>query len=217
MSPLIARPFLRRKCVMVVNYTTIIDEWPYANSTSGIDNSTQIYHTQEEMHRDTHVRWAYWIVALLHVSINEFIGILATESNTPCCQQSLSFTSLKLTYSRKKTLLKLMALDLFEHALLLRPSSRAFCPAGSVNYDIGLSVNGLTRSQNNSLTKENRIDPSSSSGCGVQPRCNLNGLTRVMQGNLYSSSSIRKKTRLWRLCSQADSKIASCNYTGLTT
>ena len=68
---------------MVVNYTTIIDEWPYANSTSGIDNSTQIYHTQEEMHRDTHVRWAYWIVALLHVSINDFIGILATESNTP--------------------------------------------------------------------------------------------------------------------------------------
>ncbi|CAH3178472.1 unnamed protein product [Porites lobata] len=68
-SPLIARPFLRRKCVMVVNYTTIIDEWPYANSTSGIDNSTQIYHTQEEMHRDTHVRWAYWIVALLHLPV----------------------------------------------------------------------------------------------------------------------------------------------------
>ena len=68
---------------MVVNYTTIIDEWPYANSTSGIDNSTQIYHTQEEMHRDTHVRWAYWIVALIHVSIDDFIGILATESNTP--------------------------------------------------------------------------------------------------------------------------------------
>ena len=100
-SPLIARPFLRRKCVMVVNYTTIIDEWPYANSTSGIDNSTQIYHTQEEMHRDTHVRWAYWIVALLHVSINEFIGILANESNTPRCQKSLSFTSSKLTCARK--------------------------------------------------------------------------------------------------------------------
>lgn len=52
-----------------MNYTTIIDEWPYANSTSGIDNSTHIFHTQEEMHRDTHVRWAYWIVALLHVSM----------------------------------------------------------------------------------------------------------------------------------------------------
>lgn len=69
MSPLIARPFLRSRCVLVVNYTTIIDEWPYANSTSGIDNSTHIFHTQEEMHRDTHVRWAYWIVALLHVSM----------------------------------------------------------------------------------------------------------------------------------------------------
>jgi len=68
LSPLIARPFLRSRCVLVVNYTTIIDEWPYANSTSGIDNSTHIFHTQEEMHRDTHVRWAYWIVALLHVS-----------------------------------------------------------------------------------------------------------------------------------------------------
>ena len=68
MSPLIARPFLRRRCVLVVNYTTIIDEWPYANSTSGIDNSTHIFHTQEETHRDTHVRWAYWIVALVHVS-----------------------------------------------------------------------------------------------------------------------------------------------------
>ena len=69
MSPLIAQPFLRRRCVLVVNYTTIIDEWPYANSTSGIDNSTQVFHTQEETHRDTHVRWAYWIVALVHVSI----------------------------------------------------------------------------------------------------------------------------------------------------
>ena len=69
MSPLIARPFLRSRCVLVVNYTTIIDEWPYANSTTGIDNSTHIFHTQEEMHRDTHVRWAYWIVALVHVSM----------------------------------------------------------------------------------------------------------------------------------------------------
>ena len=56
--------------MLVVNYTTIIDEWPYANSTTGIDNSTHIFHTQEEMHRDTHVRWAYWIVALLHVSMS---------------------------------------------------------------------------------------------------------------------------------------------------
>ncbi|KAK2571425.1 Sodium-dependent glucose transporter 1 [Acropora cervicornis] len=66
-SPLVAQPFLRRRCVLVVNYTTIIDEWPYANSTSGIDNSTHIFHSQEEMQRDTHVRWAYWIVALMHV------------------------------------------------------------------------------------------------------------------------------------------------------
>ncbi|KAJ7377667.1 glucose transmembrane transporter [Desmophyllum pertusum] len=69
LSPLIARPFLRTRCVLVVNYTTIIDEWPYANSTSGIDNSTHIFHTQEEMHRDTHVRWAYWIVALVHLPV----------------------------------------------------------------------------------------------------------------------------------------------------
>ncbi|XP_074609842.1 sodium-dependent glucose transporter 1B-like isoform X2 [Acropora palmata] len=68
-SPLVAQPFLRRRCVLVVNYTTIIDEWPYANSTSGIDNSTHIFHSQEEMQRDTHVRWAYWIVALMHLPV----------------------------------------------------------------------------------------------------------------------------------------------------
>ena len=68
LSPLIARPFLRKKCVIVVNYTTIIDEWPYANSSSGLDNSSHVVNTQEHEHRDTHVRWAYWIVALLHVS-----------------------------------------------------------------------------------------------------------------------------------------------------
>ena len=78
-SPLVAQPFLRRRCVLVVNYTTIIDEWPYANSTSGIDNSTHIFHSQEEMQRDTHVRWAYWIVALMHVSTANFSSILSPQ------------------------------------------------------------------------------------------------------------------------------------------
>lgn len=101
MSPLIARPFLRSRCVLVVNYTTIIDEWPYANSTTGIDNSTHIFHTQEEMHRDTHVRWAYWIVALLHVSTiqsHEAVSSRSSEISSGFRQISLRIRKISDSY-----------------------------------------------------------------------------------------------------------------------
>ncbi|XP_032217767.1 major facilitator superfamily domain-containing protein 4A [Nematostella vectensis] len=68
-TPLVARPFLRDECVYIVNYTTIVDEWPYANSTSGIDNTSTVFFSQESVYRDSHVRWAYWIVALCHLPV----------------------------------------------------------------------------------------------------------------------------------------------------
>ena len=64
------------KCVLIINYTTIYDEWPYANATGlskeflGLpDNTSRIEFEQELVQRDSHVRWAYWIVAVAHVRI----------------------------------------------------------------------------------------------------------------------------------------------------
>ncbi|KXJ13960.1 Major facilitator superfamily domain-containing protein 4 [Exaiptasia diaphana] len=68
-SPLVARPFLREKCEYMINYTTIVDEWPYANSTTELDNTSSVFYTQESVHRESHVRWAYWIVALAHLPV----------------------------------------------------------------------------------------------------------------------------------------------------
>ena len=74
LSPLVARPFLRKECTYEVNTTTFYTS-PVQTHNLTFDNTTGYWYSKYVEHKNdssSDVMYAYWITALSHVSIYIF-------------------------------------------------------------------------------------------------------------------------------------------------